>query len=385
MSERPLRIGFLTYGLDRPLSGISRVAMELGAALQRSGECEVVFLTPYRQGPFADDPDASSLRLVGCEKLPGLMLLGGPAISYAARRARLDLVHDPTGVCPFTLPDAWGTFGRVVTIHDAIAFRFPNGYPALNNFLQRRYLPMTLRNTDAVITVSDFAREDLSHFLGVGPERLHVVPNGVSKAFRPVDRGTADVVAARYGLHRPYMLTVGRSQARKNLDGLFEAVATLDPSIVPHRLALVGPPMWDDSGIADMIRKHALEDRIVATGYVQDEDLPSIYSGADFMVFPSLHEGFGLPIIEAMACGVPVVSSSAASLPEVAGGAALMVDATDPRALAAAIERMATDERLRDDLRAKGLKRIEQFDWDSVAAMTVAVYRRVLRGSDQRH
>ena len=140
----------------------------------------------------------------------------------------------------------------------------------------------------------------------------------------------------------------------------------------------------EDPGIADMVRRHGLEDRVVATGYVQDKDLPSIYSAADFMVFPSLHEGFGLPIIEAMACGVPVISSSAASLPEVAGGAALMVDATDPRALAAAIERMATDQQLRDDLRARGLKRIELFDWDSVAAMTVAVYRQVLRGSDQR-
>ena len=226
-------------------------------------------------------------------------------IAYAARRARLDLVHDPTGVCPFTLPAAWGTFRRVVTIHDAIAFRFPNGYPVLNNFLQRRYLPMTLRNTDAVITVSDFARNDLSHFLGVGPERLHVVPNGVSKAFRPVDRETADAGrrdTACTALHAHG----GPSASEKESPGAYRSGRCLGPSIVPHRLALVGPPMWDDSGIADMIHRHALEDRIVATGYVQDEDLPSIYSGADFLVFPSLHEDFGLPMIESMACGAPV-------------------------------------------------------------------------------
>ena len=312
------------------------------------------------------------------------MALGGPMIAYAARRARLDVIHDPTGVCPFTLPTAWGSFRRIVTIHDAIAFRFPKGYPVLNNFLHRRYVPMTLRNTDAVITVSEHARNDLTHFLDISPDRLHVVPNGVGKAFHPIRREIAEAAAARYGLLPPYMLTVGRVQARKNLQALIAAVGAVDRSIVPHQLAIVGQPMWDDGDLADMIHRHGLEGRVVLTGYVADADLPSIYSAAEFFVFPSLHEGFGLPIIESMACGAPVISSNSASLPEVAGGAAIMVDATDADGLRAAIERLARDRRLRDDLRAKGLKRVQQFDWDSVAAETVAIYRQVLRGAIRR-
>ncbi len=374
-----MRIGFVTYGLDRPLSGISRVAMELGSALHRSPDCQVVFLRPYRQGPFTDELGVSSFHLPGCARLPGLMALGGPLIAYAARRAQLDLVHDPTGVCPFTLSAAWGRFRRVVTIHDAIAFRFPKGYPMLNNVLHRRYVPTTVQNTDAVITVSEYARADLIRYLSIPSERLHVVPNGVGDAFRPIPDDEARAVAARYGLRPPYMLTVGNLQARKNLRTLIAAVGALDPSTVPHRLAIVGQPMWDDGGVADMITREGLEDRVALTGYVADTDLPSVYSAADFLVFPSLHEGFGLPILEAMACGTPVISSSAASLPEVAGGAALLVDATDARALAGAMERVARDPLLRQRLRAKGLKRARMFDWDSVAARTVAIYRQVLQ------
>jgi glycosyltransferase involved in cell wall biosynthesis len=379
IDSRPMRIGFLTYGLDRPLSGISRVAMELGSALHRSADCEVIFLRPYGDGPFSDGPGVSSFQLPGCSRLPGLMVLGGPLIAYAARQARLDLIHDPTGVCPFTIPAPWGRYRRVVTIHDAIAFRFPKGYPFLNNLLHRRYVPITVRNADAVITVSEYARADLTRFLSIPPERLHVVPNGVSDAFRPVPLDEARAVAARYGLTLPYILTVGNLQARKNLPALLAAFRTLDPSTVPHRLAIVGQPMWNDAGFGDMINRSGLGQRVVRTGYVNDSDLPAIYSAADFLVFPSLHEGFGLPIIEAMASGTPVITSNAASLPEVAGDAALTVDATDVRVLASAIERVASDPALRQTLRTRGLKRAEAFDWGSVAAKTIAVYRRLLR------
>jgi glycosyltransferase involved in cell wall biosynthesis len=290
----------------------------------------------------------------------------------------LDLVHDPTGVCPFTLPAAWGTFRRVVTIHDAIAFRFPKGYPMLNNLLHRRYVPVTVRNADAVITVSDYARADLARFLTIPTDRLHVVPNGVGSAFRPVPIEEAQAVAARYGLQQPYIVTVGNLQVRKNLPRLVAALASIDGSMLRHRLAIVGQPMFKGENLAAMIDRAGVRDRVAITGYVADVDLPAIYSAADFFVMPSLHEGFGLPILEAMACGTPVITSNAASLPEVAGGAALTVDATDVRALAGEIQRLAGDPLLRQTLREKGLERVERSSWDSVAAMTASVYERVL-------
>jgi glycosyltransferase involved in cell wall biosynthesis len=282
-------------------------------------------------------------------------------------------------VCPFTLPADWGTFRRVVTIHDAIAFRFPKGYPMLNNFLHRRYVPVTVRNADAVITVSDYAKADLARFLTIPTDRLHVVPNGVGSAFRPVPIEDANAVAARYGLRQPYILTVGNLQARKNLPRLVQALATIDGSMLPHRLAIVGQPMFKGENLAAMIDRAGVRDRVAITGYVADADLPAIYSAADFFVMPSLHEGFGLPILEAMACGTPVITSNAASLPEVAGGAAFTVDATDVRALAGAIRRLAGDPLLRQTLRQKGLERVERSSWDSVADITVSVYERVLR------
>ena len=152
-----LKIGFLTYGLERPLSGVSRVAVELGRELRRRDDLEVVFLTPYRRGPFVGEPGVRWRYLPGCRLLPGLMLLGGPLIALLARRLGLGLVHDPIGVSPFTLGRAAGRFRRVVTLHDAIAFEYPQGYPFLNNLLHRTHVPATLGNVDAVATDSQHA------------------------------------------------------------------------------------------------------------------------------------------------------------------------------------------------------------------------------------
>ncbi|MGH2370728.1 MAG: glycosyltransferase, partial [Chloroflexota bacterium] len=170
-----MRFGFLTYGLDRPLSGISRATLELGRTLARRGDCQPVFLTPYASGPFADGATLRA-RLPGARLLPALMSLGALELVVAARRWGLPLIHDPTGVSPFLFGRHAGQYKRVVTLHDAIAFRYPEGYTWLNNFLHRQYVPATLRNVDAVITVSEAARDDLIHFLKLPRHKTHVVP-----------------------------------------------------------------------------------------------------------------------------------------------------------------------------------------------------------------
>ncbi|MCX6021621.1 MAG: glycosyltransferase family 1 protein [Chloroflexi bacterium] len=379
-APRRLRVGFLTYGLDRPLSGVTRVALELGKALQQGGECEVVYLTTYRDGPFTDGPPGSHWRLPGCSLLPQLMALGGPMIAYAARRFRLDVVHDPIGVGPFTLGRWSGAYKRLMTLHDAIAYRYPEGYPWLNNFLHRRYIPATIGNCDAVFTDSEDARRDIVHFFRQPAERTFVVPLGVSSDFRPAAPDLARATALRYGLTGPFVLSVGAQQERKNVARLLEAFRILHERRPEYRLAIAGPTMWRTSGLGERVKELGLEEAVVTLGYLPEADLPAIYSAASLFVFPSLYEGFGLPVLEAMACGAPVVCSDATSLPEVAGDAALMVNARSTEEIAAAMDRALGDPALLSDLRRRGLQRAAEFTWERVAHETVAIYRGVVAG-----
>jgi glycosyltransferase involved in cell wall biosynthesis len=364
-----MRVGFVTYGLDRPLSGVGRVALELGRALAASPECQVTFLTPYRRGPFVDAP--SRVYLPGCRLLPGLMLLGAPLIALAAGRLGLDAVHDPIGVSPFYLGRWAGRFRRVVTLHDAIAFQYPQGYPWLNNFLHRTYIPATLGNVDEVGTDSHDARAALVRHMRLPAERVTVVPIGVSRRFEPVPAEQARATAARYGL-RDYVLYVGAFQARKNVLRLVDAFDRARARIPTTQLALIGPSQWR---YPELARRLEHSEGVRVLGYVPEEDLPALYAGASAFVLPSLYEGFGLPVLEAMACGAPVVCSNTTSLPEVAGDAALLVDPHDVDGMADAIARAVSDRALAADLTRRGLARAQEFTWERTAAEYVSLYR----------
>lgn len=373
-----LRVGLLMYGVNRQLSGITRVTIELGRALQRSGSCDVVFLTPYRSGPFRDMGHESAY-LPGCSRLPAMMAIGGPMIELAARRHRLDIIHDPTGISPF----AYGGRGRwprrVVTIHDAIAFRFPQGYPWLNNFLHRRWVPRTLANVDAVMTVSHNAGQDLERYLHVDPSRLHVVPAGVGDQFRRLPPDTALEVAARYGLRQPYVLHVGIPAPRKNVVRLVEAFAGLHERLPEYRLVLVGRSAKHMPEVAAAVDRLGLADSVSLIGHVRDDDLPAIYGAASLFVLPSLYEGFGLPLLEAMACGTPIACADATSLPEVAGDAAVLFDPLDVPAMTAAMARVLTEPQLAQTLSRRGLERVRDYSWERTAEKTIDVYRQVMR------
>lgn len=378
-----MRVGWLTYGVDRPLSGISRQALELGRALGRREDCELVYLTPYRRGPFRREPNVRTFHLLGCRRLPALMLLGGLTIALAAQRHRLDVVRDPTGTAPFPLGRRIAPFRRVVTIHDAIAFHYPEGYPWLNTFLQRRYMPAMLSRVDAVITVSRQARLDLERFLPSLPLPVHVVPPALSGQFYPVSEADRRSTLSRLGLHRPYVLSVSAHQERKNLRRLIQAFGRLHARHPEHQLVLAGPTLWRYAPLWTEIEQADLTKHVILLGYVKDNDLAALYSGADLFAFPSLYEGFGLPILEAMACSTPVVCSQASSLPEAAGGAALLIDPINVDDLANGMARVLDDTALARRLRRQGLAQAQHFTWERAAAQTADVYRRILFGSAQ--
>jgi glycosyltransferase involved in cell wall biosynthesis len=239
-------------------------------------------------------------------------------------------------------------------------------------------IPATLGNVDRVVTDSQDACADLARFLGLPAEKLRVVPLGVSEAFRPIGPEQAAAVAARFGLNGPYVLAVGTRQARKNQAGLVAAFCALRDELPEHCLAIAGPTIWREDRLREQVAALGMESRVRLLGYVPDEALPALYSAASLFVFPSLYEGFGLPVLEAMACGTPVVCSNRSSLPEVAGEAALLVDPTSRDELAGAIRRALLDVDLRDGLRERGLARAREYTWQRTASRMVDVYNELL-------
>ncbi len=371
-----MRVGFLTYALERPLAGIGRYAVELARALAaREDGLEIVLLTAGGPGPLAG-LGLRQVSLPGCRLLPGLITLGNLLIPILARRLRLDIVHDTTGVTPLAL--GAGGARTVVTVHDVIPWSFPGVSTTLDTVIYRRWLPWVLPRVDGILTVSECSRADLTRYLHIPPDRIHNTSEGVADAYRPATESAIAQVRARYGLSAPYILYVGSVEERKNLRGVLQAYARLRQRGLACSLAIVGAAKWKYDGIMRTLADLQLADEVVFTGYVPDDDLPVLYSGAAVFAFPSLYEGFGLPALEAMACGTPVVAANTSSLPEVVGDAALTVDPADVEALAEAMGRVLADEALRQELRDKGLGRARQFTWQRAAERTVAVYRALL-------
>lgn len=287
----------------------------------------------------------------------------------------VDLVHSPN----YLLPPRRRARG-IVTVLDLSFLLYPEcADRGLVAFLERA-VPASVAAADLVIAISEQTKRDLVVLLDVPPERIAVVPLGVDACFRPVtDAAALAAVRTRLGVTAPFILSVGTLEPRKNLTTLVAAFARLKRSRRwPHRLVLAGRPGWLYEDVFRAVERLRLRDEVVFAGYVAETDLPALYSAADAFAYPSLYEGFGLPPLEALACGTPVVCAAAGSLPEVVGDAALLVPPEDEAALAAALERLLEDRALRATLQQRGRERAAQFTWAACAARTRELYRRVI-------
>ena len=281
-------------------------------------------------------------------------------LPLAARRD--ELLYCPANLAPLA------SRRNVIVIHDVAALRHPDWYGSVYARYQRALLPVLARRARRVLTVSEFSKREIVERLDVPADAVGVVPNGVDERFH----AGADAGAARraLGLERPYVLAVGTRIARKNLSAVSGAARVLEESGI--ELVTVG------SGRGYMRAEQGIELR--SLGYVPDHLLPGLYAGALALVMPSLYEGFGLPCLEAMACGTPVVASDRAALPEVCGDAALLVDPGDVDAVAAAVLAAATDEPLRSQLAHRGLERARAFPWARTAELTDRELDKLLAG-----
>ncbi|MGC9350216.1 MAG: glycosyltransferase family 4 protein [Anaerolineae bacterium] len=266
----------------------------------------------------------------------------------------------------------------VLTIHDLIFKVLPEHHKPLNRWYLQWTLPLYCRRADRVIAVSEATKRDLLRYYDLPEEKISVIPEAAAPGFKPQSEEMRARVQTTYGLPPEYLLMVGTIEPRKNLTRVLNAWTPLYEAGEVPPLVIVGKRGWLFDEFFEALASCPVRESVILPGFVADEDLPAVYSGATALVWASLYEGFGLPPLEAMASGAPVVCADTSSLPEVVGDAALMFEPLNEAALEAALRRIAADDQLREELRARGFKRAQRFSWERVARETMEVYDHVL-------
>jgi glycosyltransferase involved in cell wall biosynthesis len=290
-----------------------------------------------------------------------------------AKREGVALVHSLASTAPL-----WGSFRRVVTIHDVIYRIYPDAHAGVLTHGMRVLIKSAALRSHRIQAVSEATRDDLVKLLKVPSAKIDVVPNGVGTTARATPEPEAALRRRLELGERPVVLSVSAKRPHKNLLRLLEAVARIDAAERPV-LVLPGYATWHEAELRERAAALRIEDDVRFLGWVDDAELEGLYAAASAFVFPSLYEGFGLPVLEAMARGVPVACSDRSSLPEVAGDAALLFDPERVHDIADAVRRLVTDDELRDELRAKGRERAARFTWRRTAELVLASYDRALK------
>lgn len=367
---RPLRVLIDAHMVGERESGNERYVLSLLRGLAELDDpalrMTVAVADPAALGRAFDLPPSWSV--VPVSRAPWRRLL--VELPRLAARERADLLHvtyaaPPRSPCPVA-----------VTVHDISYVPHPEWFSRRDRWVLRAGVGFTLPRARGVVTISRHAAEAIASHYRVASDRIVVTPLAADPLFTPPgeDRIRRDLAAL--GLASPYVLAVGNLQPRKNLRRLVEAFGRFRQATgLPHRLVIAGKAQWQESQVFAAIRSLGLESAVTFPGYVPDPDLVSLYAGAAVFVYPSLYEGFGLPILEAMACGAPVIASNTTSMPEVAGDAALLIDPTATEALARALDQVARDPGLAGTLRRKGAERARAFSWRQTARLTLQAYR----------
>jgi glycosyltransferase involved in cell wall biosynthesis len=290
------------------------------------------------------------------------------------KKYNLDVVHDPYELGPFTFNQP---FRKVITVHDLTPLLFPNLFKRGDVMLHRLLLKKTISKADKIITVSYNSQRDIMEYLNVPEENIEVIYNGKNESFRPLNSRKIGEVREKYELPSRFILSVGGLHPIKNIPRMLEAYHLALKNGLEHKLVMVGGSMDRSEEIFQIIKVLGLEGHVIFTGVVPDDDLVGLYNAADLFLYPCLYAGFGLPPLEAMACGTPVITSCNSSLPEIVGDAAKLVNPYDTEKLAASINRILSDDGMMKTLIKNGLKRAEMFNWKKTAWETLKVYKEV--------
>jgi glycosyltransferase involved in cell wall biosynthesis len=360
-------------------SGVEGTITDLVQTLAASGNHEYNLYTGASAATFA--PAGGRLRIISSRCpvrfRPIRILWEQFALPSLLAADRCEILHAPGYVAPLMSP-----VPVVLTIHDMIAFSHGECCTRSNRWHYRLLVPPSIRKAAVVIVPSRAVRDDLVRLMPAAAGKIRVIPPGIREEFRPVrDAVSADRLRRKYGLAGPFILFLGLTEPKKNLVRLIEAYRLLRQGThLQHQLVIAGAPSWDEHRIAKAVREYGLTSAVIRTGFVPADELPTLYSMADLFVFPSLCEGFGLPPLEAMACGTPVLVSDRGALPEIAGDAAGITDPLAADRMAHDMERVLTDQPLRDKRIADGLRHARTFSWAKSAAATEEAYVEAFNG-----
>lgn len=375
-----MHIGINCHTLLPPCTGVQQTLRAMVDALVRTApETTFSAYVPWR---FQRDllPEAPNLRLLRSWVPAGnrtLRILWEQFFLYSrVHRDGIDLLHAPCYVMPL-----WCLKPTVVTMHDLFALTQPAFCRRANVSHFKRFMPRSAERAKRIVVPTHAVkREAADCFRAIRSDRIQALPWGVDDRFRPVtDEARREEVALRYGLPPRFVLHVGRVEPKKNLVQVVQAyfAATMAQRL-PHRLVLAGPQGWNQGPLDRMVRELGIESKVFRPGYIRDNDMPALYSMAEAFLFPSLAEGFGLPVLEAMACGTPVIASRLPALREVAGDAALLVEPGELPDLRSAIETVLTRPEEAETLRQRGRQRAAIFRWDEHARRLLQLYGEVL-------
>jgi glycosyltransferase involved in cell wall biosynthesis len=358
-------------------AGLSRYSASLARALAPLlGERLGLFQNSLgRRGPLEGVPHARVVGVPYGYRPWRAMVLARQALGWPYRSLlpKAELFHATEHLLP-----PLGEIPTVLTVHDLIFEHLPQYHKRANHAYLRAAMPLFCRRANAIIAISESTRADLMALYGIPEERIHVIPEAAAQGMAPQSPETVAAVKARYRLPDRYVLAVGTIEPRKNLSRLIDACGPLIEQKMIDGLVLVGSRGWLVESFDAHLAGSPWRQQVCLPGFVADADLPAVYSGAVLTAQPSLYEGFGLPVLEAMACGSPVCSSGVSSLPEVGGPAARYFDPTDVDEMRHVLGTVATDEGLRQEMRLAGLAQAARFSWERTACETLALYEQVI-------
>lgn len=380
MGNAPLRVGINATALLSPRTGIGQYVYHLGRECLEAADVSPTFFygtwkTQLREHPLPNiDTIKNSIKIAIPWSYEIKNLIFQVPFSMGLLKHPVDVYHEPSFLA-YRFPGP-----SVITVHDLSWIRHPETHPKQRLAAMDRYFPRSLERATAILTDCSFVKQELVELFGVNPKRVTPVPLGISSEFSPRAPEECTAYLAEHGLvFGQYVLSVGTLEPRKNIANLIDAYLML-PTNLQRRfpLVLVGMCGWLNSGLEARMKPLVDRGMIKLLGFAPEAVMPLIYSGAAAFVFPSLYEGFGLPPLEAMACGVPVISSQTSSLPEVVGDAGILIDPYNVDAIVDSLRRVLEDRAFAERLSQQGIRRAAGFSWKRTAAETIGVYRCVL-------
>ena len=372
-----MNLGILSWIIDSQRTGVYNYLYYLLKNMIEMGKSHEMFLIHDKK---TNDPLYKAANDVIIPKIP-FKLTYAIGLPYITRKTKIDILHVPahgySQIMPFFLNS---NVKKILTIHDLTPLLFPETHTKKTLQWWVSSLNLIKSRTDVIIADSLNTKNDCINYLNIPNEKIKVIPLAADSIYRPSKHKEEirEDLEKRYGIKFPFILSVGTLEKRKNIPNLIKAFNQLKERGTNHKLVIIGSNGWKYRDIFNTANELNLEKDVLFTGYIPNEDLVKFYNAADLFVYPSIYEGFGLPPLEAMACGCPVITSNSSSLPEVVGNAGITVDPHDYDALADKMYQILTNDSLRSKLHNKSLKRAKMFSWEKTARETWKVYEEVL-------